>query len=66
MSPQHQYRANSISGPVPSSDNLVNRTLKRAKSAESANVLSTDDEARLRKERVSPEQLKSHMTDIVE
>ena len=66
MSPQHQYRANSISGPVPSSDNLVNRTLKRAKSAESANVLSTDDEARLIKERVSPDQLKSHMADIVE
>ena len=61
MSPQHQYRANSVSGPVPSSDNLVNRTLKRAKSAESANVLSTDDEVRLIKERVSPNQLKSHM-----
>ena len=67
MSPQHQFRTNSARLPRRASgDQLVNLTLQRTHSAESLQQQSQDEQSRLMKPRLDPEELRSHMTDIVE
>lgn len=68
MSPQHQYRTSSARlsrkkvGYEP-----LGLSLKRTLSCESLQLLPTkDEETRLMTPRLNPDELRSHMTDIVE
>ena len=68
MAPKHQFRTSSISfaNRDDFTDNLVKETVKRTQSANSVSHVFSAVENRLLKNRLSTDELRSHMTDIVE